>query len=85
MGNDIQVTVTHEDFENIKEVDKKLNLIYRVVSAQQTHCRETVKILSDRITDLNVPKINKVKVGGAVGGAGIIGVFIDRIIHYFMQ
>ena len=63
----------------------KLNLIYRVVSAQQVHCKETVEILSDRITDLNVPKINKVKVGGAVGGAGVLGVFIDRIIHYFMQ
>ena len=91
MGNNIKVTVTHEDFENITDdekntaIDKKLNLIYRVVSAQQTHCKETVNRLEKKIQTINIPKINKVKAGGMVGGAtGIgatIGYLLDKIIN----
>ena len=91
MSNDLQITISPEEFDKIEDsenqsaIDKKLGLIFKTVSVQQTHCRETVDRLEQNIQKISAPKMNKVKVGGAVGGAGVLGVFIDRIIHYFMQ
>ena len=48
MSNDLQITISPEEFDKIEDsenqsaIDKKLGLIFKTVSVQQTHCRETV-------------------------------------------
>ena len=91
MSNDLQITISPEEFDKIEDsenqsaIDKKLGLIFKTVSIQQTHCKETVARLEQSIQKVSAPKMNKDKVGGAVGGATGLGVLIDRVIHYFMQ
>ena len=48
MSNDLQITISPEEFDKIEDsenqsaIDKKLGLIFKTVSIQQTHCEETV-------------------------------------------
>jgi len=43
MGEDLMVSVTIEEFEQEKSIDKKLNLMFKVLSAQQEGCVKTVE------------------------------------------
>jgi hypothetical protein len=78
MSNNIQVTVTMEDFEKIDDPNKKLNLIYRVVSAQQNHCVTTVERIEKNIKSISTPQLNTKKVAGVGVSGGVVGAFVAK-------
>jgi len=79
MSNDIDIKVTMEDFEHLDH-DKKLNLIYRAVSAQQAHCNKTVAKIEDNIRKIDKPiRMNTKKVAGVGIGSGAVGGFIAKL------
>jgi hypothetical protein len=82
MSNNINVTVTMQDFEAEQDIHRKLALIYRAVSAQQVHCEETVKLFTQQINDLSAPdpgKLNMTKISGLALGSGGVGALIVNI------
>jgi len=63
-----------EEFEQEKSIDKKLNIIFKVVSAQQIRCGEKVSDFSKRIDALETDKkLSKAKMIGIGIGSGSSG------------
>lgn len=95
MSNNIKIEITPDDFDKIQDspdrsaIDKKLGIIFKTVSAQQQHCQETVTRIEKSITSVPKAQINKVKAGGALGGATGLGItagyLIDRVIDYITK
>lgn len=92
MGNNIQITVTQEQFEKIDDVNKKLNFLYQVASPiqadirdikedikdQKSHCENTVKAVEGRIENIEKPKLNKTKVVSFGASSGLMGGIIAK-------
>jgi hypothetical protein len=96
MANDLQITITHEEFEKIPDsanqsaIDKKLNIIFKVVSPLQEDiaflkenakdrvniCDLTVRRLEKTIEESVNPKFNKTK----IAGVGVSGTALGALI-----
>jgi len=85
MGEDLMVSVTIEEFEQEKSIDKKLNLMFKVLSAQQEGCVTTVEGFDQRIDSLETSrKMNKAKIAGiGIGSGGGAAALIALIKSWF--
>ena len=74
MSNDLEVIVTLQEFEKERDLEKKMNMMFKAQCAQQLHCKGITEGFNERLASLEVlPRFRKTKIAGGIGiGGGLL-------------